>query len=204
MSKDTMQEGIERLRQILTKLRSGGYPGDETPSIYAQAEVARRFQPILGKSYLDKLSADDFCSFLPIRNNGHWTGLARQGPRICRDMPALRQALSVLQDENLPIALRYDYATSKVNGMGKAITTAILVVLFPSQYGVWNNVSESGLQLLGLWPDQRRGESEGSRYARMNQTLLTLSQGLDIDLWTLDSLWHYLVKVEEAESHSGS
>lgn len=204
MSQDNMQEGIERLRQILTRLRAGGYPDDPIPSINARSEVERRFQPILGKANLDKLTEEDFRSFLPIRNNRHWTGLARQGPRICRDMPALRQALSVLQDESLPIALRYDYATSKVNGLGKAITTAILVVLFPSQYGVWNNISQSGLQLLGLWPARRRGESEGSHYARINQTLLTLSQGLDIDLWSLDSLWHYLVKVEEADSSSAS
>lgn len=204
MSQDNMQEGIERLRQILTRLRAGGYPDDPIPSINARSEVERRFQPIFGKANLDKLTEEDFCSFLLKRNNRHWKSIHRNGPKICRDMPALRQALAFLQDESLPIASRYDYIKDKITGLGKATITPILVVLFPSQYGVWNELSQSGLELLGLWPALRRGESEGSHYARINQTLLTLSQGLDIDLWSLDSLWHYLVKVEEADSSSAS
>lgn len=202
MNERNMQEAVERLRQILLRLNAGGYETDIVPSVGAQMDVLNRYQPVLMQSNLEQLTENEFRSFLMFRNNRHWTGLERQGPRICQNMPALRQALTVLQDEDRSIVERYDFVMEHIKGMGRAITTAILLVLFPSQYGVWNKKSEAGLKIVDIWPDQIRGESEGSRYARINQLLLTLCKTLDVDLWTLDTLWHYLLIEEKGRTSS--
>jgi len=117
-------------------------------------------------------------------------------------MSALRQALAVHQDESHPLAERYDYVMDNIKGMGRAITTAVLIVLFPTKYGVWNRKSEEGLKIVDLWPSRVRGETEGQRYARINALLLKLSAALDVDLWTLDAIWHYLL-VDEVKRTPG-
>ncbi len=198
-----MQEAIERLRVVLIHMKSGDYVTDVDPTIDERAAVLNRFQPVLARANLDRLTETDFRTFLMFRHNRHWTGLERQGSRICRDMPTLRQALAILQDESRPIDDRYDYVMDHIKGMGRAITTAVLLVLFPTKYGVWNRKSEEGMKIVDLWPSRIRGESEGSRYARINDILLALSASLDVDLWTLDAIWHYLL-VDEAERTPGS
>jgi len=73
-----------------------------------------------------------------------------------------------------------------------------LLVAHPDRYGVWNSTSEGGLKGLKLWPAFERGESFGSRYAKINELLLRLSADLEVDLWTLDALWYgYQVWVEK-------
>jgi len=76
--------------------------------------------------------------------------------------------------------------------MGKAVASAILLVMQPDRYGPWNNPSESALRSLGLWPAFSSGESLGSQYAKVNEVLCQLSQELGTDLWTLDALFYGL------------
>jgi len=111
-------------------------------------------------------------------------------------MAALREALALLVDQSQPLANRLDKATTMVSGFGKNIASAILLVAFPEQYGVWNNRSEANMKRLGIWPEFDRGESFGNRYAKVNDVLLQLRESLDIDLWTLDYLWWHLDQVE--------
>jgi hypothetical protein len=130
---------------------------------------------------------------LVFRNNQHWVGLHRKGPEITRDMQRLQDALAILLDETRPIRNRLDAllpnGRAMVPGMARAIQTAILLVLYPERYGVWNSRSEASMKQLGLWPKLERGESVGSRYSRINEVLLQLSNEIGIDLWTLDGLW---------------
>ena len=112
-------------------------------------------------------------------------------------MDGLRDALSVLLDESRPIAERYDYALDRVHGMGRAIATAILLVVYPDQYGVWNTTAEAGIKALDLWPAFARGEPEGERYAKINALLVALAQGAGVDLWTLDALWWYALAAKD-------
>ena len=160
MNEETLQLAVQRLRNVLIRLSSGGYNDWDEPSVDAQAEVLDRFQPMFARAHLSRLGETEFRSFLMFRNNRHWTGLERQGSRICRDMEALRQALLVLQDENQPIAERYNRVIGNIKGMGRAITTAVLLIMFPEKYGVWNKKSEAGLKMVELWPDFERGTSE--------------------------------------------
>jgi hypothetical protein len=173
--------------------------------IQSKEEVLRRFQPIFDKDHLPKLTEQEFSPLLYSEYNHHWSGLHRHLSKICADIPLLREVLADLLDESKPIEERFNHAIETVPGMGKAIITAILQVVYPDKYGVWNNTSEGGLRALKVWPKFDRGESWGSRYAKINETLLDLSKELKIDLWTLDSLWWAMItQIEVAASTKDS
>jgi len=155
-------------------------------------KVLARFQPIFSAENAPKITEEEFRSFLLLENNHHWSGLHRQGPRMCANMATLRKALTTLLNEVEPVYNRLDEAIEMVSGMGKNIASAILLVTQPDRYGVWNNRSEANMMRLGLWPIFDRGESFGNRYVKVNQILLQLRDALQIDLWTLDALWWFL------------
>lgn len=94
-----------------------------------------------------------------------------------------------LLDESKPIEERFTNAIGSVPGIGRAIITAVLQIVYPDKYGVWNNTSEAGLRVLNIWPKFEHGESVGRKYVKINEVLKALSRELNIDLWTLDSLW---------------
>lgn len=109
-------------------------------------------------------------------------------------MDSLREALRVLLDESRRIEdrlreLRPRGPEPKVKGLARSVITPILLIAYPNQYGVLNQVAESGLKELKLWPDFERGADFATKYVAINEILLTLSKKLEIDLWTLDSLW---------------
>lgn len=182
------QEALGVLREALGARRPGlvrmleGGPG-----------VLARFQPVFSADNLAKLTKEDFQSFLVPRNNLHWSGLHRKGPEICRDMSRLRAGLVVLLGESRPIAQRLNdlqpNGRAAVPGMGRAILTAILLVMHPDRYGVWNNRSQASMEALGLWPKFDRGEPLGKRYEKVNDVMLSVAKELGVDLWTLDGLW---------------
>jgi len=158
--------------------------------------VLARFQPIFTPEHARVVSSEEFKSFLVFENNQHWTGLHRQSSRLCSNMENLCNALVILVDEGQPINRRLDQVTEMIYGMGKNIATAILTIVFPEKYGVWNNRSEAGLKKLDIWPDFNRGETFGNRYLKVNEILLQLRDILEIDLWELDALWWYRDKIE--------
>ena len=167
--------------------------------VNARDEVLGRFQPIFSKDHLPMLTEQEFHDFLLFRNNHHWSALQKNVVANCADMDLLRDTLLNLIDETEPIEVRIDHALNTVQGMGKAISTAILLVTFPDKYGVWNRVSEGGLKALDLWPAFERGLSMGERYSRINEILLKLGKDLNTDLWTLDALWWKILKAYDPE-----
>jgi len=156
--------------------------------VEARDGVIARYGPAFQPGAVETLEEDVLRSFLFIENNRHWSGLFRQGNRICADMPRTRAALTALVDEARPIQDRMGPAI-EIKGMGKGIITAILLVAYPDRYGVWNSTSEGGLVELGLLPTWPRGASFGERYVAINTVLVELARLLDVDLWTLDTIW---------------
>ncbi len=152
-------------------------------------EVQERFGDVLSPKRIWDLQEDQIKSFLDLDNNRHWT-LQRQKTHITRDMEALRVGLSVLLNEERPLAARYTEGVGLVDGMGRAIATAILQVAYPDRYGVWNGKSEGAMRILGVRPETERGSTEGEQYAAVNEVLSSLADELEIDLWTLDYLWN--------------
>jgi hypothetical protein len=187
------------LRATLARSSSNN---EVTSIIEARDVVFARFHDMFLSNNILHMSEQEFREFLLLENNRHWSGLHRHAPKMCSDMPLLRKALTILLDESLPIDNRLDQVIEMVPGMGKAVITAILLIAYPKNYGVWNNTSEGGLKTLGIWPSFERGESFGNRYLKINQILKALASDLKIDLWTLDSLFWPISKTESIQGPS--
>ena len=192
----TYQQALNELRSMLSRVSY-----DSPDKLYrvaaqirdAKESVQARYAPIFSSENLDKLTAEDFKSFLLFKNNQHWDSLQRQGS-MTADMPKLREALKILTDESLPIRtrlnrLRPPRGEPMVRGLGRAVMTGILLILHPDRYGVLNNTAETAMKQLGLWPEMERGADFGARYERVNEVLHRAANDLGTDLWTLDLLW---------------
>lgn len=182
--------------EVLGQLREA-LVGLKTTRVYSQIveprdSVFARYQPVFSPEHALEITAEEMRSFLLLDNNRHWSGLHRQGSRMCSDMSQLRKAIALLVDESQPVELRLDQAIQMVSGMGKNIATAILLISQPTRYGVWNNRSELIMKKLGIWPRFEHGEPFGSRYTKVNKVLLEARDHLQTDLWTLDAVWWYL------------
>jgi hypothetical protein len=137
-----IEKAVSDLRALMEQIQSGD---DQKLGLIVKAktEVLGRFQPLFHPSNLDRLSGEEFASFLSFDNNKHWEGLFRQKSQITADIPKLRAALSTLLDETRPIESRLDEVMARdgakhVAGLGRAILTPILQVVYPEKYGVWN------------------------------------------------------------------
>lgn len=186
MTSSDYNKGLALLRQTLT---ISAAEKNVVDMIAAQKVVLAQFQPIFHPRRVEKLTKEDFWSFLSFDGNRHWTGLVRQAPRLCAQMPRLRRTLAALLNEKEPVTDRLDSVFRNMPGMGRAIATAVLHVVHPDKYGVWNGTSENGMKFCGVWPDFERGEGDGHRYLRINEVLLRLAEDLRVNLWVLDMLW---------------
>ncbi|KKQ42299.1 MAG: hypothetical protein US60_C0020G0005 [Microgenomates group bacterium GW2011_GWC1_37_8] len=177
----------------------------------SEKKVIEKYGKIFSPENLDKLTKDDFKSFLLAKNNLHWEGIHRQGNLITSDMFALRRFLKLALDEKQPINKRLNTEFIEngglwIKGIGRAIITAILLVVYPNKYGVWNTKSEAALKKLGLFPSFKRNEKFGDKYKKINEVLLDLSKEHNISLWKLDGVLGdiagaspFAVKDEEGE-----
>jgi hypothetical protein len=164
-------------------------------------EVPKKLQDIFSKEHLPYLTKEKYREFLLQDNNEHWSNIDRHVTKTTKDMPKLREALLKLIYEKTPIEKRFDdvvnpMGTYHVHGLGKAQATAILMIVFPEQYGVWNQISQDCLKDWGRWPKYRLGESKGNQYRRINGLLKQLADELSndgrrVNLWILDYLFWY-------------
>ena len=160
----------------------------------AEGEVVARFGTAFRPDNLNDLDASTVTAFLQEKENRHWYGLERNTPRVVANMPALREGMAVLLDDSAPIAKRWDSALPQMHGVGKAIASAMLLVVYPQEYGAWNSVSGAKLAWLGLIPERWQRRGNGRTYESINSVLLDLSEKLGIDLWQLDGIWHLIAK----------
>lgn len=159
--------------------------------------VLKRFQYVFDLAHITQLTKIEFCSFLRFRNNHHWDSLQRVESHIIEDMDSLHSALLILLDESLPIEKRINEIRperswaehSMVSYLGLPVLTAILQVMYPEKYGLWNNSSDVGMKMVKLWDKSWEKMKAGDVYVEMNSLYLQLSIALKVDLWTLDALW---------------
>jgi hypothetical protein len=155
-------------------------------------EFGNMFQP----NCLDKLNKEDFKSFLLYKKNKHWWGIARHGNEVTKDMGKLRLSLKILLDENKPLKKRLDSLFQKnspyyIHGLGKAVVTPILMVVYPMKYGVYNNRTAEGLKKVGLYP---KVYSFSDRYIKINEILNDLAIKNSMSLFELDVVWWKITK----------
>ena len=157
-------------------------------------EVINKFGDMFHPNNLDKLGKKDFKSFLLYRNNKHWWGIARHGNEVTQNMANLRQALEILLDEKKPLEERLDVLFPKdrpnyIKGLGRAVVTPILMVVYPTKYGVYNSKTEQGLRKAGLLPKFGVGASFSESYIKINKVLSNLASQNGMSLFELDAVW---------------
>lgn len=198
----TTSDPIRYLRGLADYLRHE----DVAQMIRQRDHVIRQYQAVFAPAKVSGIGADDFAGFLRFENNKHWWGLQREEPRMVSNMDLLRWALGTLLDKDRPLAERIDEidppgSSKPVPGFDRSVYTPILLVSQPDQYGVWNSISESAMQRLGLWPDLSPTGSTGEHYAEINDMLATIAAEVKTDLWTLDALWWGVEKEHDAGKH---
>lgn len=158
-----------------------------------EKSVIEKFGSIFNPNNLYKLTADDFKSFLLIKNNKHWEGIHRQGNMITSDMEKLKSALELLLDETKPIKERIDKVIPKNNpplikGLGRAVLTPILLVVYPDKYAVYNNIVENGMKGFTVFPSFKN-ESFAEKYVKINEIINNISKQNELSLWQIDEVW---------------
>ncbi len=161
-----------------------------------EEEVIGKYGQIFHPSNLDRLTKEDFKSFLVIKNNRHWDGIHRQSNMITENMPRLIGALKILLDETRSLKERLNdlfspKGPSMIKGLGRAIVTPILLVVYPERYGVFNTKSEAGLEAAGLLPNLK-GKSFAERYVLVNEALKAFSKEHGLTLWQTDDILGWL------------
>jgi len=160
----------------------------------SEKKAIERYGQMFNPVNLDKLTKDDFKSFLLIKNNFHWEGIHRQGNLITSDMEALKKYLKYLLNEEIPIKerLRQVFNTRGgyiIKGLGKAVVTPILLVVYPTKYGVWNSRSEVAMKKLDIFPKFFPKDSFADKYLKVNEVILNTAQKYNITLWQLDGIF---------------
>jgi hypothetical protein len=165
----------------------------EDTSIDDGAEQVRaKFGSMFTPAGISELDAKKFKEFLTC----HWRHISRHSGEVTADLPLLRKAILILVDEgkDKPISERIDEAKNMIQGLGRAAISAILLVAYPTKYGVYNSVSEKGLRLIGMHPKDNgvpefNRLSTGKQYEHVNRVLQDLSTQYGISQWALDRIW---------------
>jgi len=162
-------------------------------------EMIRRYGQLFSPEYIPNLSAEEFTSFLAFKNNRHWMGINRQSGLLTRDMKRLRDSLSILVDEDQPIQERLEKLFPQgqpgfIKGLGRAVATPILAVVYPSKYGVFNSKSEYCLKYFGLLPNFKTKTSFAERYLAVNETLIRLAREHNLALLELDEVFGWFAE----------
>jgi len=170
-------------------------------------EMLARYGQLFDPANIPNLTEEEFKSFLSIKNNKHWWGINRQSGLLTRDMDRLREALGILVDENKPLRERLETLFPKgrsgfLKGLGRAVATPILAVVYPEKYGVFNTKSEGALEYFELLPSFEQGASFADRYIAVNAVLNRLAHEHNLSLLELDEVFGWFVPGEEGlEDH---
>ena len=88
---------------------------------------------------------------------------------IITDKSKFRRTLRYLLDERIPVEQRLGQILNPSNayhikGLGKGLATSFLEDLNPDKYCTWNNKTDLGLKVIGLYPTFNRGDDLGQKY----------------------------------------
>ncbi|MGV9206304.1 MAG: endonuclease NucS domain-containing protein [Promethearchaeia archaeon] len=123
---------------------------------------------------------------------------------LTKDIDKLKKSLLYLLDENIPIKKRCDEVIGQdgdhhIKGLGKGLATAFLISFKPEKYGLWNNKTENGLEVLG-WKPHEKGDTKGEKYEeilRSLKDLRDLGSKHDLSLSDIDLFLHTISATEE-------
>jgi hypothetical protein len=190
------EPAVEFLRGVLTLLRSQPWERDHFDIIRdrtAREEARTRVATILAPELVGGTDPGTLLGLLRDVNRHHRTGNGRGVPEDS-DAIRLREALTILVDERLPLADRLDRlrppgGVAMVKGLGPSVITSVLHLIDPDRYGILNATCVSVLRQLGVHPELPTSASLAVRYEAVNRVLLRLASALGIDLGLLDYLF---------------
>lgn len=189
----TVYEAVQKLRSWQQK----------NPTHAADQKLAaERYGKVFHPSRLDQLTKDEFKGFLLPENNRHWRHIHRNTGKITQDLGKLKSALKVLLDEGRPLKERLDAlfgksGASRIKGLGRAVVTPILMVVYPRKYGVYNSISEAGLYKIGKLPRFKSSDPFSKRYAAVNAAILDIAQSSRLPLYLVDTMFALIVNQDQ-------
>lgn len=161
-SKMGLEEAIRLIKQQLE---------NEPQRLADEQSVITKYGSMFNPHNIRNLTSEDFLSFLSYENNKHWNHIHRTGKIITKDMEKLRSVLRDFLDDAKPINERLDTIISDekshIDGLGRAILTPILLVVYPEKYAVYNSVTEYAMKYFGIFPGFTASETLGERYSRL-------------------------------------
>ena len=168
-----------------------------------EQEVISKYGKMFNPKNIDNLTSKDFQSFLNYKNNKHWKSLERGGPAIIRDMEKFKKTLKLLLDESVPIderikRIRDDKSSEYHKGLGSAYYTPILLMVYPNQYPVINNIVKYALKKINLYPDYD-SKPEWIAYKEIIPKILQLAEKNHISLWQMDWVWWHVYSTLDYE-----
>ena len=186
---DNYKKALIRIRELYGKINKN------SDLFSSKNRVMSDYQNLFSSPNVSTIGKEEFVEFLHFKNNHHWTSLDRQAKNLTSDMVALRKALSELVDGSRPISNRIDNLTH-VKGLGEGIFTPILLIASNQKFAVWNSKSAGFLSKYGIKPSSS-GKSTGRYYEEVNMLFSKLSKDANLDLWTLDALFHYDLYIQK-------
>jgi len=167
-----------------------------------QEQAHEWLQPHKIKDMFDEELKEKFRNYYK-RGSGdkqHLIQLNRE--RVIKDIKKLRRTVSFLLDESIDISERLEQVLSgeyKIDRLGSAIATAILMDFDPEKYSLWNNKVEQGFSVLG-WKVFQRGASLGKNYLNLMaalQRLKDLYEDKELSLLDVDLFLHTIAAEKE-------
>lgn len=124
--------------------------------------------------------------FFQIWALGHLISIPK--PTIKREIKKFKKLLTMLCDDSIDLALRYNSALEgklKIRGIGEGLVSKILIIHKPKEYYVKNDKTNLALQKFGI--ELPRGLSKGEKYKITTKVLKEISKETEIeDLAVLD------------------
>jgi hypothetical protein len=124
--------------------------------------------------------------------------------RIIRDVSRFREMLLYLLNEEIPIEQRFRdiiEGNYKIEGVGKALASALLMDFNIDKYCLWNNRTEDGLRILGWERIYDRGDDIGTKYVKVLSVIKKLrdeiAQNLKLTFDDIDFFLHFISAEEE-------
>lgn len=122
--------------------------------------------------------------------------------RIVRDVSKFRSMLLHLLNEKIPLERRFDDVLDgdhRIEGVGKALASSLLMDFDTSKYCVWNNKTDMGFAVLG-WKVWERRDSWGIAYSKVLknlQRIKDLRPDLNLDFMDVDLFLHTIAAEDE-------
>ncbi|MEM3192582.1 MAG: AAA family ATPase [Candidatus Parvarchaeota archaeon] len=161
--------------------------------------VISKYQEYFKFENIDSLTFEKLEEFAKFKNNHHWEGIFRHSQEVKENFTTNKEAIKLLVDPNGGnIGDRLSQANEKAKGMGPAILTAILLVVFPDKYSVLNDVSYKALKRLNLISFENSNNGLIENYEKANEVVLKLKELTQLDLWTLDSMFYKLTNSDKS------